>query len=139
MYSAWAGKHDYTIELLDRQRHQLRVGDHATARVGIIVQIEREHRHEARQGFDARHDEGRRCQHDLAIAQAVAVDLRRGERGDEIVARLGAPALDLLGDESRNIGEGGDLLIVATALLLVGGNRKHNLAADFRRVGFGQA
>jgi len=54
--------------LLDRRFDQLGVRDDAAARIGMIVQIEREHAHEARERFHSRHDEGRGRKHDLAFA-----------------------------------------------------------------------
>src|SRR5262249_48576901 len=54
--------------LLDRRFDQCGIRDDATACIGMIVQVEREHAHEARERFHSRHDEGRRREHDLALA-----------------------------------------------------------------------
>src|SRR5262245_59496781 len=89
--------------------NQRRVRDEAAARVGMIVQIEREHAHEARERFHSCHDEGRRREHDLALAQSVAVDLGFGEMGDEVLGRARAAQSHLGGEEVAELLEGGDM------------------------------
>src|SRR5215831_7855265 len=125
--------------LLDRRFDQRGVGDDAAARIGMIVQIEREHAHEARERFHSCHDEGRRREHDLALAQSVAVDLGFGEMGDEVVGRLRAAQSHLGGEEVAELLEGGDVLRVAALHGLVGRDRENDLAPDVGMVALRQA
>ncbi len=104
----------------------------------MVVQIEREHAHEARQRLDARHDEGRGREHDLALAQPVAVDFGFGEVGDQVVGRLGAPCRDFRGEKVAEFLEGGDVLGRAALHALVGRHREDDLAPDLAVVALGQ-
>ncbi len=104
----------------------------------MVVQVERQHAHEARERLDAGHDKGRRREHDLALAQAVAVDLRLGQVGDEIVARARTPRRHFRGDEVAKLLEGCDLLGVAAFDRLVGRDRQDDLAPDLGVVALGQ-
>jgi hypothetical protein len=86
---------------LDRRRDQRRIRDKAAPGVGIVVQIEREHAHEARERFHAGHHEGRRGEHDFALGQSVAVDLSLGEVRDQIVGRIGSARSHFRADSNK--------------------------------------
>src|SRR6195256_5090721 len=124
---------------LDRRLDQRRVGDHAAPRIGKIMQIEREHAHEARQRLDTSHDEGRGGEHDLAFAQSIAVDLGLGEMGDQVVGRTLAPLRDLGGEEVAELLKGGNVLGIAPLHRLIGRDRENDLAPDVGVVARGQA
>ena len=53
--------------------------------------------------FDARHDEGRGREHDLALAQPVAVDFGFGEMRDQVVGRIGAPRRHFRGEKIARV------------------------------------
>ncbi len=115
---------------LDRRRDQRGIGDEAAPRVGIVVQVEREHAHEARQRFHAGHDERRRRHDDFTLAQPVAVDLGFGQMGDEIVGRVGAALRHFGAQEVAQFLERGDVLGGATFDGFVGRDCEDHLAAD---------
>src|SRR6266851_4179775 len=123
---------------LDRRLEQRKVRDNTGARLGMIVQIEREHAHEARKRFHPRHHEGGSGEHDFPLAQAVAVDLGLGEVGDEIVGGMLSPHRDLAGDEVAQLVEGGDVLGVAALDRLVGRHRQDDPAPDLGVIALGQ-
>ena len=93
----------------------------------MIVQIEREHAHEARQRFHPGHHEGGGGEHDFPLAQSVPVDLGLGEVRDEVVGGLLPPHRDLGGDEVAQLLEGGDVLGIAALDRLVGRHRQDDL------------
>ncbi len=98
-----------------------------------------EHAHEARQRFHARHDEGRGGQHDLALGEAVAVDLGFREVGDQVVGRSGPARRDLHGQETAQLLERGNVFGRAPLAGLVGGDGENDLAPDVGVIAVRQA
>ena len=68
--------------------------------------------------LDARHDESRRRQHDLALRQPVAVDLGFGEVRDQVVGRIGPSCRHFGCQEVAQVLERGDMLRRAALRLL---------------------
>ena len=106
---------------------------------GMIVQVEREHAHEARERFHSRHHERRGSEHDFALGKPVAVDLGFGQMRDEVVGRVLPPQRDFRREEIAQFLEGGDVLRVATFDGLVGRDREDDLASDVGVIALGQA
>ncbi len=124
---------------LDRLRDQRRIGNDTPPGVGIVVKIEGENAHEARQRFHARHDEGRRGQHDLALRKPVAVDFGFGKMRDQVVGRMASPRRYFRRQEIAQFLEGGDVLRRSPFGSLVGRDREDNLAPDFSVIAVRQA
>ena len=89
--------------------------------------------------FHARHDEGRRGQHDFALGQPVAVDFGFGKVRDQVVGRIGSPRRDLRCQEIAQILEGGDVLRRSPFCSLVGRDREDDLAPDLGVIAVRQA
>ena len=89
--------------------------------------------------FDPGHDESGGGEHDLTLTQPIAVDLRLGEVGDEVIRRVRATRRHFGGEEVAEFLEGGDMRGVAPLHGLVGRNRKDDLAPDIGMIAFRQA